>query len=343
MKRFTTLCLAGLCLAGTCLASTVAADPVGLRLTKIEMPHHEARSGISIWYPNGGGGDQTVFGENPVFQGVDAAIWADIAAGEHPVVLLSHGMGGGFRTMSWLAAGLAENGAIVVGVNHPNSTWSDFDMQAGVQHWTRVQDLATALDSLLADPDFAGRVDTSRIMAAGFSFGGWTALSMGGARGNHAGTVATCETFGAEMSACDMLLSPQVNMQGVDPDLWNQSYADDRITHVAAIEPGLVWGLQADSVQGLDANTMMIGLGNPSGRMSATDFDASGLAALMPDAQIERLAPGFHFTAMPLCKPQGAAILAAEKDDPVCTDPDGTDRAKTHETIINLMADQLGL
>ena len=337
MKTFTAA------LALVLSAATAGADPAGLRPTKIDMPHHGHRTGMAIWYPNGGGGDRTIFAENGVFQGIDAAIWAGIAPGKHPVVLFSHGMGGSYRAQSWLAAGLAERGAIVLAVNHPNSTWTDFDMSKGVRHWTRAQDLTTALDAVIADPAFADHLDLSRVMAAGFSFGGWTALSLGGIRGNHAGIVARCRENTDALEACDMLLSPRVNVQGIDSEIWNADYSDARVRHVVAIDPGLVWGLEAADVAGLVPTTTLIGFGSGADRMLATDFDTSGLATLMPAAHKRNFDPAFHFTAMPLCKPEGAAILEAERDDPVCTDPEGTDRAAIHGAIIDLLAKELGL
>ena len=327
----------------SCAALQAFADPAGLRLTKIEMPHHESRTGVSIWYPSGGGGDVEVFAENPVFHGVEAAIWADVQIGTHPVVLFSHGMGGTTLAQAWLGSGLAKRGAIVVSVNHANSTWRDFDMSKGVAHWTRAADLSAALDELIADPAFSDHIDASRVMAAGFSFGGWTALSMGGLTGNHAGFVETCMEHVDKMEACDLLLSERVNVQGVDPEVWNASYADARITHVTAIDPGLVWGLDSANVEKLLPNVHLIGFGGPDDRMSATDFDQSGLAALLPEAETTQFTPGFHFTAMPLCKPEAEAILKAEEDDAVCTDPDGTDRGQVHAAIIEIIASELGL
>ena len=326
-----------------CAAANAAADPAGLRMIDVEMPHHASQAEVFIWYPNGGGGDQEVVAENPVFYGVDAAIGADVEEGNHPVVLFSHGMGGTSRTQAWLASGLALRGAIVVSVNHPNSTWGDFDMSKGVNHWTRVADLSTTLDALSAESAFADHIDTARIMAAGFSYGGWTALSMGGMTGNHAGFVETCTARIDDMEACDMLLSEQVNMQGIDPATWNANYADARVTHVTAIDPGFVWGLTAANVAGLTSNAHLIGFGGATDRMSATNFDASGLADLLPDAKFTQFEPGFHFTAMPLCKPAAEAILIEENDDPVCTDPVGTDRAAVHSAIIELIAADLGL
>ncbi|MFQ3255016.1 MAG: putative dienelactone hydrolase [Loktanella salsilacus] len=319
-------------------ATHAVAEPAGLRHVTLEMPHHGSKAAVSIWYPTDDGDAPTIFAENPVFEGVQAYIDAKVQYGRHPVVMFSHGMGGTDRAQAWLTAGLAERGAIVVAVNHPHSTWGDFDMSQGVKHWTRVADLSVALDNLQSDPAFRDHIDPARIMASGFSYGGWTALSMGGLMGNHQGLVDTCTAQIGTMEACDMLLSDDVRMQDIDPGVWNASYADPRITHVAAIDPGFVWGLTAEDAADLVPNVLMIGFGGADDRMSATNFDDSGLVDLLANPEVIRLDPAFHFTAMPLCKPAGEDILKEEGDDAVCNDPVGTDRAEVHQRIIGAIA-----
>jgi predicted dienelactone hydrolase len=132
-----------------------------------------------------------------------------------------------------------------------------------------------------------------------------------------------------------------IRVMDVDADQWNASYGDPRVTHVMALDPGLIWGLE--DAAGLVENVTLIGLGDGEDRMLATDFDASGLADLLPGAQVLRITPAVHFTALPLCKPMGAAILIEEGDDPVCDDPEGADRAAIHLQIIEQMAADLGL
>jgi len=79
--------------------------------------------------------------------------------------------------------------------------------------------------------------------------------------------------------------------------------------------------------------------------MYATDTSerGSGFETLVPEARVETLAPATHFTAMPLCTENGESILADEKDDPVCTDPAGTNRKAVHDKIIDLAAQHFGL
>ncbi|MCU0908442.1 MAG: hypothetical protein MUF73_13605 [Rhodobacteraceae bacterium] len=325
-------------------AATVAqADHPGLRIADMPMPHHGASTRVAIWYPATGATQPVTYAENPVFRGVASRPDAPVAAGDFPVVLFSHGMGGTDRAQAWLASELARRGAIVVVVNHPHSTWGDFDMRKGVRHWTRAADMSAALDQLIADPVLGPHVDPSRIMAAGFSYGGWTALSLGGMTGNLDGIVDACTAHRDTMEACPMLLSDDVALQAQDPVAWNASHADPRVTQVAAIDPGFVWGLDAADAAALRTPVLLVGLGGAQTRMLATDFDRSGLADLLPDAQVMRVDPAFHFTMMPLCTPQGAAILAADKDDPVCTDPAGTDRAAVHAAVVGALSQALGL
>ena len=335
----TVISTAALCLA----ASTALSNPAGYLPFGVEAPHHGRGMIGAIWYPSLGDGRAFEFADSPVFYGVTVVEEATLQTGTHPVVLLSHGMGGNIRSLTWLATDLAEQGAIVVAVNHPNSTWGDFDMALGLQHWTRAQDLSLALDTLLDDPTFAGSIDETRIMAAGFSYGGWTALSLGGLVGDHAGYIAHCEAHAATSSHCEDLAGANVAIPDIAEADWNASYADPRVTHVTAIDPGLIWGLQQDDTTGLVENIRLIGLGEGDDRLLATDFDSSGLAELLPTAQIDNIVPAMHFSALPLCKPMAEAILIEEQDDPVCTDPEGTNREAVHATVVAHILADLGL
>ncbi|MEL6639956.1 MAG: hypothetical protein AAFN63_01585 [Pseudomonadota bacterium] len=325
-----------------CCVSYAHADVAGLKINEVFMPHHGAASRVAVWYPSTSEQPPTLYANNPVFEGVEAHLDAPLTLGRHPVVLFSHGMGGTDRAQAWLASALAQRGVITVSVNHANSTWGDFDMSKGVAHWTRAQDMSAALDALVDMPGFSGSLDMSRVMAAGFSYGGWTALSLGGATGNHAGIVDACMTY-TDMEACGLLLSEEVNMQGLDPKVWNASYRDSRVTHIAAIDPGFVWGLEDYDITNLVPKTLVIGFGGDGDRMLATDFDRSGLSALLGDRKIERFDPAYHFSAMPVCTEAGEAILAEEDDDPVCTDPEGSNREAIHASIISMIAEELGL
>ena len=95
-----------LALALATLASGALAEGAGLKIAQMHMPHHDAETRVAIWYPRATGGTEAVYAENPVFRGVEAFTDAEPAAGLHPVVLFSHGMGGTDRAQAWLASAL---------------------------------------------------------------------------------------------------------------------------------------------------------------------------------------------------------------------------------------------
>lgn len=321
----------------------LSAQTTGLREGSLPAPHHDRDMDYALWYPAPEGSAISPYGGNPVFQPIELAPDAEPLTGRYPVVVMSHGLGGHYRTFGWLAAGLAQAGAVVVTVNHPNSTAFDFDMQAGLAHWTRTQDLTLALDHLMADPEMGALIDPDDVSAVGFSYGGWTALSMGGLRGNLEGYIRHCDT--APTRHCDDIASASADLGALDAELWNGDHADARIRKVVAIDPGLTFGLEAEDVDHIAARTMLVQLGAGTDRLDATDIspEGSNLAALLPDARVLEIAPATHFSAMPLCTEIGALILDEEGDDPVCTDPQGADRASIHAQILEATVAHLGL
>ncbi|MEM9573596.1 MAG: hypothetical protein AAF870_00025 [Pseudomonadota bacterium] len=319
--------------------TTAAANDVGLNEVTISVPHHEQKMQMAIMYP-AVGQKEIIFAENAVFYGTSVFKDAKPITNRHPVVLLSHGWGGNYARMAWLSAGLVSRGAIVVSVNHPNSTTNDLDFNSAYYHWTRAKDMSAALDYILQDPIFAPLVELSEIYATGFSYGGWTALSLAGVKGSRDGFIDYCEAAGTGSQFCAELTAEGIDIAAIDQDEYEASYRDPRIKGVAAIDPGLTWGLGPEDVQDVTIPLLLVGLGEGADRLNATDTSTtgSGFETLVPQASVKIIAPATHFTALGKCRPAGAAILIEEQDDPVCTDPEGTDRTSVLETTIDALA-----
>ncbi len=99
-----------------------------------------------------------------------------------PTVLISHGTGGSAVGMGWLGRRLAAAGFIALAVNHHGNTATEQYLAEGfLCWWERARDLSVVLDQLNDQGPVAGRLDFSRIFAAGFSLGGYTALALAGA------------------------------------------------------------------------------------------------------------------------------------------------------------------
>lgn len=346
MRHFLfTLCLT--IAATVCAFAHTPTDPAAAQPVVAAPPGFQPWQGPStpnaralvggLWYPADGAGASSLLFDSPIFQGVPVRPEAAIRPGRWPLVLLSHGVGGHWRSLAWLGAGLAQQGAVVVAVNHPGSTFGDYDMRRSLDHGSRVNDLKTTLDALLNDPAMGPHIDRARIYAAGFSLGGWTALSIGGLRGDLNAYAHYCATSGHRH--CRDIARARIDLTRLDAPVWNRSYRDPRVEAVAAIDPALHQGLTAAQASDMATPVLLIGLGRGSDRLPDTDFSPSGsaLSQILPGAHVEVLAPAFHFSALPVCKPAGPKLLADDNDDPVCTDPPGTDRPAQHQRIVRLM------
>ena len=331
-------------IASSSIGMAQAESRMGAIFIGTTAAHHDRTIDTAIFYP-ALGGTESMLGENGVFYGTPVARDAVPLPGRHPVVLMSHGWGGNYERMGWLSRGLVDRGAMVIAVNHPNSTTGETGNAEALNHWTRAQDLSAALDNALDNPVIGPLIDPARIHAAGFSYGGWTALSLAGVKGNRDGFDRFCNDPAPAIPHCADILRAGITISNLDKAKWESEWKDPRIRSVAAIDPALTWGVTRDDVAGLEVPLLIIGLGSEADRLHATDTSAlgSGFDALVPTATITRIAPATHFTALGQCKPNGAEILKEEHDDPVCTDPAGTDRTTVMARIIEALASHFRL
>lgn len=324
-----------LTLLGTAAASADEALPptAGYDRLTVTAAHRPAPLAASVWYPVGTPTYRGLIGDNPVFQGTPAYVGAAIADGRFPLFVLSHGSGGNMDTISWLSSKLALAGAMVLAVNHPGSTTGDSSPRRTVLLDKRAKDLSAALDTLLADPSFGPHVDRSRIVSIGFSLGGATALNLAGIRFDKAAYADFCARMPASED-CVFLAKGGVDFDHL-PDGFAAGSRDERIAAAIGIDPGFTYAASAESVAATKVPVLLINIGTKH-RFRAADVSAtgSGLAQHLPNATYAVVAPGHHFTFLALCKPNGAALLAEEHDDPVCDDPAGADRARIHEEIV---------
>jgi predicted dienelactone hydrolase len=101
-----------------------------------------------------------------------------------PLILFSHGYGGGARGYVGLATHWASYGYVVIRANHRDTARIGELTAANWQ--ARVDDIRFILDSLPAliekYPELQGRIDTEKIGLGGHSLGALTAMLMGGVR-----------------------------------------------------------------------------------------------------------------------------------------------------------------
>jgi predicted dienelactone hydrolase len=103
--------------------------------------------------------------------------------GEHPLILISHGTGGHRFNQFYLSEFLAAHGYIVIAVQHPgNCTGDNSDALLLKNLWNRPKDVSFVVDQALKEPGLAEHISRNRIGVIGHSLGGYTALTLIGAK-----------------------------------------------------------------------------------------------------------------------------------------------------------------
>ena len=337
--------LALACLIALPTATLAQTDALpGFDHVMVDAPHRARPLEAAVWYPAGGESYMIPLGANPVFTGTRVSFAPKLAPGKYPLIVISHGSGGNINGLGWLAGPLAARGAIVVGVNHPGTTSGDSSPRRTVQVTERTRDIPALLDSMLAHPDFGPAIAPSRISALGFSLGGATVLHLAGAQMERPAYGTYCDRF-PDASDCQFL-----QRGGVDPHTlpaeWEASdMAEPRISAIVSVDPGFGYAMTDTSLSAVTARTLLVNLGDAETQWAATDAGEAGadLEGRIPGAKLVRLAPAWHFSFLGECTPAGAEILIEEKDDPVCDEPKGGDRAALHRKAIAEIAGFLGL
>lgn len=289
---------------------------------------------VAIWYPAIQQGKRETVGENAAFVGVSVIPDASPIPGRHPLVVISHGYNGSWRNLSWLAAALAAQGYIVAAPDHPGTTTFDQNPDAAKKLWRRPRELSRVIDFISLHSDLAGAADTTRIAAIGHSLGGWTVLSLAGARFDPSLFLSNCQRFPRRG---DCRLTNKLGMNEVAAQDRFSDLRDSRIGAVVSLDAGLATGFTSQSLTRMTLPILILAAGNDSlGELPAAQesaYIADNLPASLHHYRIVKGAT--HFSFMQLCKPGGEKLIdeASPGDGIVCQDDRGADRRALHQQL----------
>lgn len=287
---------------------------------------------LSIWYPSAATATG-VIGRNAVFSGTAAAVDAPVSGGRFPLVLLSHG---GLRSAAdsgaWLGAALAEAGLLVAEIHGPRPETAEAAVN---EIWQRPRDIRRALDLILRDPDWAGRVDPGRVAVVGFALGGTAALSVSGAELDKEAYLHACDgPPQAEAPDCAWYAAQAAGLGQVDRLRLSQAGRDARITATVALEPEYLAAFEV-SAAAPGVPMLLLSLG-----------DAQPVPPGLPQAERAAIPGATAFDAFPVCTDAGPRILRAEGGDPGLCGGSGAARAQAHAAIAGriraFLADRAG-
>jgi predicted dienelactone hydrolase len=285
---------------------------------------HRPTLRVTVWYPAAKGAEATSLSigdpTSPLFTVGAAAADVPIlpSSAKRPVVLLSHGFGGSARMMGWFGTAMAEAGYVVISVDHPGNNGVDtMTVPGAILPWERAEDLKQALKAVGEDPVLGPHLDLTRIGAAGFSAGGFTALVLGGATVD----VGRLERF-CHASPSDGVCRPQLEFAVTEAEskraqsepavaaLIATASADHSMPGVKAVfvmAPAIVQALRPDGLEAIRKLVAIIVGDHDIVAPPATNANIA--AAAIPGARLTTLGGATHYSFLSKCTPAGVAVV----------------------------------
>jgi predicted dienelactone hydrolase len=273
---------------------------------------------IGIWYPTGA---QAAPHPLELFSQT-VAIDASVAGRGLPLVVISHGNGGGFAGHFDTALALAHAGFVVASLTHPGDNWRD--QRRALDVAARPRALSALIDYMLARWPGHAALDPRRVGAFGFSSGGFTVLAAAGGVpdlsrlrqhcADHP-TYYDCALIAAQADAAATLSAPPS---------W---HADPRIRALVVAAPALGFTFDRAGLAGL---TMPIQLWRAAeDHVLPQPYYADAVAKNLPTPPDNHVVPGAdHFDFLAPCSVALAAHVPA-----ICHSAPGFDRAAFHTSF----------
>ncbi|MCE2571930.1 alpha/beta hydrolase family protein [Motilimonas eburnea] len=296
----------------------------------------------SVWFPTLDNAPKIWIGENLAFVGTEVVENASLDVEQSPLVLLSHGYGGNWRNLNWLATALAQQGMIVAAVDHPGTTSLDRSPLSASKWWLRAADISALLDLLLADEKWRIAINPKDISVIGHSLGGWTAMLLVGAKFDRDTFQVQCKHY-ANPRTCG--LATELGLDKRQPnEPADVVLLDKRIKKAITLDLGLARSLSIQSLNQVTTPTLILAAGVDIGDLPQA-FESGYLAEHIALAQrrYKVYEQAAHFSFIQLCKPQAGQILEQEQvgDGIICVDAKGAHREQLHTRFFKDITDFL--
>jgi predicted dienelactone hydrolase len=164
-----------------------------------------------------------------------------------PVIVISHGLASNRDTFIYLSQHLASHGYAVAVLEHPETGSKDFGaFLKGFgktpnprDHYLRPRDVKYLLDDLERQsknmPNISDRLDLQNVGLIGHSLGGYTVLTLGGARLNFDSIKAGCDV--PEPNVTSFNLSKLIQCRAINLEPKDSDLKDPRVKAILTLNP----------------------------------------------------------------------------------------------------------
>lgn len=237
-----------------------------------------------------------------------------------PLVVLSHGNGGGLQSHADLALKLASAGYVVAAPMHPGDNFLDQASAGSAKLFSdRNRQFRLAVDHMLSKWPERASIDPEKVGAFGFSAGGFTVLTAIGARPD-LGLIATQCAKSPEF-VCDVLRhykSPLLEAGASQGDAMEPSR---QLKAAVVAAPGLGFTFGPGAMEGVQV-PLQLWSGDKDDRVPYATNAGVIAAALGPRVESQRVPGASHVSFLVPC----GLLRPAE----ICKDPEGFDRKAFH-------------
>lgn len=256
---------------------------------------------------------------------IEAGVWwpAEAATSPRPMVVISHGNGGDFRSHHDTAKALAQAGFVVATLTHTGDNWRDQSRATDVVGRTR--QLSVLIDHMLTRWEGRASIDAGRIGAFGFSAGGFTVLAAAGGNSDLTRLMDHCRANPGFYDCRLIGQHSEMTKMGVEGRL--QFAHDTRIKALAVAAPALGFTFTREGLAGVTQPVQLWQAG--ADQILPAPFYAEPVRDNLPTPpEYHRIDGAGHFDFLPPCSPELATAAPM-----ICAPTPGFDRAAFHDRL----------
>ena len=296
-------------LIGYAMSNALSTErPVGFQQVQAQTPDGHTFA-VAIWYPTEARPRPTTLLQRTL---MNVAPNGPVSGRDLPLVVLSHGSGGGLGSHADLALALSNAGYVVAAPLHLGDNFRD-QSALGSLSWLadRTRQLSAAVDYMLTQWQASDHIDSERIGAYGFSAGALTVLSAAGAQPDLHLIARHCAQ--TPEFICGQLReanSPLLDPANLVPQ--EESLLDARIRAASIAAPGLGFTFGADAMTNVRVPVQVWSADKDTYAPYATNARPVR-EALGAQAEFHAVPGAGHFSFVAPCGPFGPSFLCAEQ------------------------------